>query len=235
MEENMIKNDGEQEVVLNEVDVMKDQEGVMELKVKADPEDVSADDRKRNVKRLAGAISHALRNSGEVNVRAFGAAAIAKSAKSLAIAYKYVEAQGLHLGCAPAFITAKIGDNELTGMCFHTFTTKIRDDQKNKDYTKAKSVLKVTADPKDIAPEDRKSKLKALASAIAHAAKENNEVLVRCFGSSSISKAVKSISVARGKIALTGMDLYAFPMFIVADMNGNERTGIAFYVYTNMI
>ena len=243
MEENKVEKDVLDEVtnsVENEempvtpvIQNVEKKEQVMALKVKADPEDISAEDRKIAVKRLAGAISHSIRTSGEVDVRAFGAAAISKASKALAISFKYVETANLHLGCAPAFITAKIGDNELTGMCFRAFATPIREDQKNKDYTKTKSVLKVTADPKDITPEDRKIKLKALASAITHSAKENNEVLVRAFGSSAISKTVKAISVARGKIALTGLDLYTFPLFIVADMNGSERTGIAFYVYTN--
>ena len=53
------------------VDLLVENEGNV-LKVKADPQDVSPDDRKRNVKKLAGAISHSLRSSGEVNVRCFG-------------------------------------------------------------------------------------------------------------------------------------------------------------------
>jgi hypothetical protein len=39
------------------------------LKVKADPPDVSPEDRKRNVKRLAGAISHSLRGKGRMQER----------------------------------------------------------------------------------------------------------------------------------------------------------------------
>ena len=62
---------------------------------------------------------------------------------------------------------------------------------------------------------------------------ENKEVVIRCFGNATIGKAAKAIAVARGYTATRGPDLYCWPTFIVADINGNERTGIAWYAYTN--
>ena len=213
------------------------------LKVKADPPDLPAEERKRKVKKLAGAISHSLRNKGEINVRCFGSASIGKAAKALAIARKYIRVQSeksdkvLQLECSPAFITTKIGDNQLTGICFVTFASEISKDAQDVDLSKVKSVLKVTADPKDISDEDRKMKVKKLAGAISHALEENKEVIVRCFGNATIGKAAKALAIARGFTATRGPDLYCWPDFIVTEMgegaNKQERTGICFYVFTN--
>lgn len=209
-----------------------EREVVKDLKVKADPPDISSDERKRNVKKLAGAVSHSLRASGEINVRCFGNASIGKASKAIAIARSYVETSDLQLSCSPAFITTSMGDNELTGISFCTFATK-KDDEVVTDVDKVKSVLMVKADPRDISAEDRKQSVKKLAGAISHSLEENKECLVRCFGNATIGKASKALAIARGYTATRGPDLYCWPVFIVTEMNGNERTGIAFYVYTN--
>lgn len=207
---------------------------IISLKVKADPQDILPEERKKNVKKLAGAISHSLRGSGEINVRCFGNASIGKGAKALAIAKNYINVQNqpLQLACSPAFITTKMGDNELTGICFCTFATK---KEKEVDINKVDIVLMVKADPKDISAEDRKRAVKKLAGAITHALEEKKEVVVRCFGNATIGKASKAMAIARGYVAVKGPDLYCWPDFIVAKMgpNDQERTGIAFYVYSN--
>jgi len=153
-------------------------EVVSNLKVKSDPPDISSDDRKRNVKKLAGAISHSLRANGEISARCFGNASIGKAAKALAIARNYVETSGLQLSCSPAFITTTMGDSELTGISFCTFATK-KDEENDFDFDidKVKSVLMVKADNRDIEAEDRKSNVKKLAGAVAHSLEENKEVL----------------------------------------------------------
>jgi len=236
MEEKKMNRNIEVDKVGNETheESIKEGEVVDCLKVKADPPDISPEDRKRNVKKLAGAISHSLRGRGEINVRCFGSAAIGKAAKALAIAKTYisVEPKNLQLDCSPAFITTKIGDNDLTGICFVTFASE-KFSASNIDVSKCKSVLMVKADPKEINPEDRKRNVKKLAGAIAHSLEENKEVIVRCFGNATIGKASKAMAIARGYIAVRGFDMYCWPFFIVANMNGNERTGIGWYVYTN--
>jgi stage V sporulation protein S len=219
-------------------DSIREGEVITCLKVKADPLDIAPEDRKRNVKKLAGAISHSLRAQGEINVRCFGSAAIGKAAKALAIARGYIKVQGgakkLRLECSPAFITTKMGDTDLTGICFVTFASELSSETKEIDLSKCKSILKVSADDKDIDPELRKKNVKKLAGAIAHSLEENKEVVVRCFGNAAIGKAAKALAIARGYVAVTGGDLYCWPDFIVADMNGSERTGICFYSYTNL-
>jgi stage V sporulation protein SpoVS len=220
-----------------EAEEIKEEEYVTALKVKADSSDISAEDRKRNVKKLAGAIAHSLRAHGEINVRCFGPAAIGKAAKALAIAKNYVGVQQgeqkLQLSCSPAFITTKINDSNLTGICFCTFATK--QDEEDRIIEEVKSVLMVKSDPKDLSAEERKIAVKKLAGAIAHSLEENKEAVIRCFGNSTIGKAAKALAIARGYTATRGPDLYCWPTFIVADINGSERTGIAFYAYTNEI
>jgi stage V sporulation protein SpoVS len=202
------------------------------LRVKADPQDISGEDRKKNVKKLAGAISHSLRGSGEINIRCFGNSAIGKAAKALAIAKNYIGVQNLQLACSPAFITTKMGDSNLTGIGFCTFTSEKTDEI---DVEQVKSILMVKADPKDVSHEDRKRNVKKLAGAITHALEENKEVVIRCFGNATIGKASKALAIARGYTATKGPDLYCWPAFIVTEMNGSERTGICFYAYTNEI
>jgi len=210
----------------------KKEEKITDLRVKADPPDISSDDRKRNVKKLAGAVSHSLRANGEINVRCFGNASIGKGAKAIAIARSYVETSDLQLSCSPAFITTTIGDNELTGISFCTFATN-KDEDGEIDIHNVENVIMVKADARDISAEERKINVKKLAGAIAHSLEENKSCLVRCFGNATIGKASKALAIARGYTATRGPDLYCWPAFIVADMHGNERTGIAFYVYTN--
>ena len=218
-----------------------DREPLESLRVSADDPNISNDERKMRVKKLAGAISHSLRLNGEINVRSFGNAAIAKSAKALAIAKDYLKAthKDLQLSFAPAFITTeieikkpdgKIEIQKLTGISFNTFTTN---SSQVIDTESVKSRLMVKADPKEISAELRKNNVRKLAGAIAHSLEENKECVVRCFGSASIGKASKAIAIARGKTAEKGTDLYCWAEFIVADMNGNERTGLSFYCYTN--
>ena len=94
------------------------------LRVKADPPDVTAEERKKNSKNLAGAIAHGLRQYGEVYVRCFSNATCGKASKAIAIARGYVAVQGFDLYCAPSFITAEIGGQERTGICYWVFTNQ---------------------------------------------------------------------------------------------------------------
>jgi stage V sporulation protein SpoVS len=201
------------------------------LKVAADPHEISPEDRKRNVKKLAGAISHSLRTGGEINVRCFGSASIGKACKALAIAKSYIaDTHNLQLAYSPAFLTAQIGDSTLTGICFVTFCNEKYDPNLFKDI---KTVLMVKADPKDISSEDRKRNVKKLAGAISHAVEENKICSIRCFGNASIGKACKALAIARGFTATRGSDLYCWNDFIVTTMGDNERTGICFTAFSN--
>ena len=91
----------------------------------------------------------------------------------------------------------------------------------------------VKADAKDISPEDRKNNLHKLAGAIAHSIEENKLCVARAFGASALGKLSKAMAVARTYVASRGFDLYFYPRFIVANMNGNERTGLAAIIRSN--
>jgi stage V sporulation protein S len=201
------------------------------LKVAADPQDITDEERKRRVKKLAGAISHALRTNGEINVRAFGNAAIGKAAKALAIAKDYIaDTHQLQLVYSPAFIQTQVEQNTLTGIAFCTFTDG---NKKNVDFNTIKSVLMVKADPKEIENEERRLRVRKLAGAIAHAVEENHACLIRCIGNACIGKGAKALAIARGFTATRGPDLYCWNDFIVTHMGENERTGIVFFAFTN--
>jgi stage V sporulation protein SpoVS len=215
--------------------VPNDKISLESLRVAADPQDITPEERKRNVKKLAGAISHSLRTNGEIDVRAFGNAAIGKSVKALAIAKDYIEdTHKLRLAYSPAFITTNIGEATLTGIKFCTFCF---DGEEQPKMTEAdcKSTLKVTADPKDINPEERRLRVRKLAGAISHAVEEHGKCAIRCFGNASIGKACKALAIARGFTATRGADLYSFNEFIITKMGDNERTGICFIAYSNNI
>jgi stage V sporulation protein SpoVS len=206
---------------------------IKELKVKADPPDIDPEEKKRRVKKLAGAISHSLRDSGEVAVRGLGDPCVDKGTKAIAIATRYIKSndQNLQLECAPAFVEADIGgEKSITGISFNVFATE---GVREVDIEGVKSVLMVKADRPDISEEERVKNLHKLAGAINHSLAENHEVVVRSIGPSAIGKAAKALAIARGYTATRGADLYCWPVYIIAQIQGNERTGIAWYAYTN--
>lgn len=92
------------------------------LKVKADDPHATDQDRKEALKKLAGAIAHALRQHGDVKVRGFGNACIGKAAKAIAIARGMVAVHGHDLFQVAYFISAEMGGVKKTGICFDCFT-----------------------------------------------------------------------------------------------------------------
>lgn len=105
----------------------KDQNFSNVLKVKADPKDISAEDRAKGVRALGGAISHGLRRKGEVYVRAFGPAAVYKATKGIATARSFVASQGYDLYTAIYFIVTDMEGEEKTGVCFLCVTSSVNE------------------------------------------------------------------------------------------------------------
>ena len=109
-------------------------------------------------------------------------------------------------------------------------------DSQNEDISSKKSfsnILRVKADPPGISNEDRASKTKALAGAIAHGLRQYGEVKVRCVGDASIAKASVALATASGFVAVHGFDLYCRPSFISVEMADKTMTGICFIVVTS--
>lgn len=211
---------------------------VESLKVSSDPENCTPEERKKRVKSLAGAISHALRQHGDISVRSFGKDTVYKAAKALAIARHFLSGTNsdIELSYSPAFIEADTSDGKkMSGICFYTFTgPKSKGVTIDAQYLEnVTSKLMVKSDEDGISSEERSERLKRLAGAIAHAVKNNKECVVRAFGKASVTKAAKALAIARGYVAVQGPDLYCFNDFIMASMNGGEKTGIIFYCFTN--
>jgi len=209
---------------------MRDGDNNCTIKVKADYEGISRDERRKAARKLAGAITHALRSCGEVSVRCFGYASIGKGAKALAIAREFMAEHGLSMYCAPAFIDADMDDGHRTGLCYASFSEEGVVDIQEK--MKSAKELRVKSDPTDMDSESKKVAVRQLAGSVANALREVDGVQVRCIGMASIGKAVKALAIARGFVAVQGRDLYCTPVFIDAEIQGEERTGIAFFVFT---
>lgn len=90
------------------------------LRVKADPPDVSAEERMKRIKALAGAIAHGMRRFGEVHVRSIGKDATYKAVRALIEARSMVAVHCCDLYTAPGYIVAEdmVGKDEMTGISF---------------------------------------------------------------------------------------------------------------------
>ena len=68
----------------------------------------------------------------------------------------------------------------------------------------------------------------SVARAIAGAVRESGSVEVQAVGAGAINQAVKSIAIARGYLAPSGIDLICVPAFGQVMINEDERTAIRF-------
>lgn len=76
-----------------------------------------------------------------------------------------------------------------------------------------------------------KSNPNAVAGMIANLIKEGNEkVEISCIGAGALNQAIKSIAVARGFVAPSGVDLICIPAFNQIELDGIERTAIKLIV-----
>ena len=71
-----------------------------------------------------------------------------------------------------------------------------------------------------------KSNPNSVAGAIAGMFKEEGRVEVQAIGAGALNQAIKSIVIARGFLAPSGVDLVCVPAFADVDVEGEDRTGI---------
>lgn len=71
-----------------------------------------------NPKSVAGALAAVLRERGEAEVQAIGAAAVNQAVKAIAIARGYVAPNGIDLVAVPAFAEIQIDGNDRTAIKF---------------------------------------------------------------------------------------------------------------------
>ena len=70
----------------------------------------------------------------------------------------------------------------------------------------------------------------SVASAIAHAIYEKNEVKLRAVGAGAVNQAVKAIAISRGYVAPRGLDLTCKPGFTTIESRDGEISAIVFAI-----
>lgn len=79
-----------------------------------------------------------------------------------------------------------------------------------------------------------KSEPNLVAGAIAWLIKEYDKAELHAIGAGALNQAIKSIAVARGYVAPSGMDLVCIPAFMEVEVEGEARTGIKLIVKSSI-
>jgi stage V sporulation protein S len=74
------------------------------------------------------------------------------------------------------------------------------------------------------------SRSTAVAGAIAGVMRDHRHAEVQSIGASAVNQAIKAIAIARGYLALDGIDIVCYPEFVEIDIEGKERTAIKLIV-----
>ena len=67
---------------------------------------------------VAGAIARVVHEQGWAAVRAIGAGAVNQAVKSIVLARRYLQQDGIDVGCVPSFVDVTIGGQEKTAVQF---------------------------------------------------------------------------------------------------------------------
>ena len=70
------------------------------------------------------------------------------------------------------------------------------------------------------------SRSTAVAGAIAGVVREQGRAEVQAIGAGAVNQAVKACAIARGFLALDGLDVICVPIFADVEIGGQERTAI---------
>ena len=82
----------------------------------------------------------------------------------------------------------------------------------------------------DIFKVSSKSKPLSIAGAIAHIIREQGFAEIQAIGAGAVNQSVKSIAIARGIVAPSGVDLICTPAFIDIEIESNSKTAIKFII-----
>jgi stage V sporulation protein S len=88
--------------------------------------------------------------------------------------------------------------------------------------------IEAGADLMEILKVASQSKPTAVAGAIAGVMREAGRVEVQAIGAGAVNQAIKSVVIARGYLAPSGIDLICIPAFIEVMVDNGERTAIKF-------
>lgn len=75
-----------------------------------------------------------------------------------------------------------------------------------------------------------KSNPAKVAGALANLLKEQNKVVLQAVGAGAINQAMKSIAIARGFVAPSGVDIVCIPAFVDIEIDDEKRTAMKFIV-----
>ncbi len=82
----------------------------------------------------------------------------------------------------------------------------------------------------DILKVSSKSRPNSVAGALANTFKEKGSVEIQAVGAGAINQAIKSIAIARGYVAPSGINLVCIPAFSEINIDGEDRTAIKLIV-----
>ena len=71
-----------------------------------------------------------------------------------------------------------------------------------------------------------KSNPSSVAGALANVFREKGSVEIQAIGAGALNQAVKSIAIARGFVAPSGLDLICVPAFTDIEIDGEQKTAI---------
>ncbi len=82
----------------------------------------------------------------------------------------------------------------------------------------------------DIIKVSSSSRSTAVAGAIAGVVREHGRAEVQAIGAGAVNQSMKAVAIARGYLALDGIDVISIPSFTEVDIDGKERTAIRIVV-----
>jgi stage V sporulation protein S len=82
----------------------------------------------------------------------------------------------------------------------------------------------------DILKVSARSRSTAVAGAIAGTVRESGRAEAQAIGAGAVNQAVKAVAIARGYLALDGVDVICIPTFTEVEIEGQERTAMKLIV-----
>jgi stage V sporulation protein S len=82
----------------------------------------------------------------------------------------------------------------------------------------------------DIIKVASRSRSTSVAGAIAGIVRENGRAEVQAIGAGAVNQSIKAAAIARGYLALDGIDVIVIPAFTEVSIEGQERTAIRLVV-----
>jgi len=82
----------------------------------------------------------------------------------------------------------------------------------------------------DIIKVSTRSRSTSVAGAIAGVVREHGRAEVQAIGAGAVNQAIKAVAIARGYLALDGIDVVCIPAFTEVLIDGQERTAVRMVV-----